>query len=315
MLTSASGESGALVFAPLERSDLDTLRATVAGLPPYSDFDATSLWCWSVEGQTDIAFPRGGVVVRTLDYVSGETSIWAAAAENADEVLALAWDVAVNELEEPAISLVPEHTLALLDYPDRFVFERCRDEDDYIIDVTTGHDPANWTKKRRKGLREFDSFTGSAYTVNRLSLEQAIERHDLLAVFDRWHDSTERDGTEVAIERAAIARLAEAPWLSAVEVLVLETPTDGIIGFSVVEVVRKDVGNVHFAKGDRRFPGTFSRLTLEERLWAKDAGLASINIEQDLGLPGLRASKLAERPSDFLRKFTVRARHEANYAR
>lgn len=304
----------ALVFAPLTSGDLDTLRATMASLPPYSDFDATSLWSWSVEGTTEIAFPPGGAVIRTLDYVTGETSIWAAASSRADEVLALAWEVAVRDLDDPAISLVPEHTVALLEQPDRFAFERNRDEDDYIIDVETGHDPSSWKKKRRKALREFEAFASSGHSVTGLSLGEAVSRYDLLAMFDRWQDSTSRDDAEVEIERAAIARLVEAPWLSAVEVLVLETPRDGLIGFSVVEAVRENVGNVHFAKGDRRAPGVFARLTLAERLWAKKAGLATINIEQDLGLPGLRASKLAEQPSAFLRKFTVRLAQESRDA-
>lgn len=303
----ASAGTTGLGFAPLTRGDLEALRATMAPLPPYSDFDATSLWSWSVDGATDIAFPPGGVVIRTLDYVTGETSIWAAASDRADEVLALAWEAALEDLAQPVISLVPEHTLALLQQPERFIFDHNRDEDDYIIDVGVGHDPSNWKKKRRKALREFDRAAGPDHSISQLPLEEAISRHDLLAMFDRWQDSASREDLEVEIERAAIAKLVEAPWLDAVEVLTLETRSDGLIGYSVVEVVRPDVGNVHFAKGDRRVPGVFARLTLAERLWAKDSGLSTINIEQDLGLPGLRASKLAEQPSGFLKKYAVQA--------
>ena len=46
---------------------------------------------------------------------------------------------------------------------------------------------------------------------------------------------------------------------------------------------------------------------MEECLWAQRTGLLLMNIEQDLGIPGLRFAKLGERPCGFLRKFTVRA--------
>ena len=118
-----------LAFSPLSREHLEQLRAVMAPFPPYSDFDATSLWSWSVEGTTEGATPPGGFVVRTVDYVTGEKTIWAVASANADAVIGAAWKEACRTMDEPAVSLVPEHSIQLLTEPERFTIEHNRDED------------------------------------------------------------------------------------------------------------------------------------------------------------------------------------------
>jgi len=108
-------------------------------------------------------------------------------------------------------------------------------------------------------------------------------------------------------EREAIARLAhlsELPTLHLIDVRV-----DGrVVGFSVLEDIGSKTFLVHFRKMDRRLSGLPTRLAQEEARFVVSVGGEILNIEQDLGIPGLRTAKQRERPIGYLRKYTIEER-------
>jgi hypothetical protein len=61
----------------------------------------------------------------------------------------------------------------------------------------------------------------------------------------------------------------------------------------------------HFRKMDRSIPGITALLRHEESRYLLALGYKLMNVEQDLGIPGLRAAKQALNPCGFLRKYRI----------
>ena len=81
---------------------------------------------------------------------------------------------------------------------------------------------------------------------------------------------------------------------------------DVLIGFTITEKEEGDYAMSHFAKADISYhPSVYDVLNWEEAKILKKQGIKYYNWEQDLGIKGLRDSKLKYKPSFFLKQFTV----------
>jgi hypothetical protein len=77
---------------------------------------------------------------------------------------------------------------------------------------------------------------------------------------------------------------------------------DHVVGFTIGEVI-DDTLLIHFEKADTSFHGAYTMLMHQYLL--QHEGLKWINREQDLGIEGLRKSKMSYHPVDFIKKYTV----------
>ena len=82
-----------------------------------------------------------------------------------------------------------------------------------------------------------------------------------------------------------------------------------ITGFTIGEIVNKNMAIIHIEKGDISYNGIYAFInrTFAE-LYLKD--IVYINREEDIGIPGLRRAKLAYDPIKLEKKFIVDIRRE-----
>lgn len=135
-----------------------------------------------------------------------------------------------------------------------------------------------------------------------LDVRSVAVQRDVLYVFDCWAELRQRE--DAALERAALARLLS----SATELPLLGTGLveDGeLLGFDLGDVAADKWSVGAFVKGRAYIRGLHHVLWHAGFATAHDAGARWNNAEQDLGLPGLRQSKLALRPAFKLDKATV----------
>jgi len=62
-----------------------------------------------------------------------------------------------------------------------------------------------------------------------------------------------------------------------------------------------------FAKGNQNYFGIYQMLFKQTAMEFKKRGLKYINIEQDLGIPGLKFSKQQWNPVHYLKKFVIKS--------
>lgn len=300
---------------------LPALRDLTARFDNYSDFDPTSLWGWSgsVPSGFRVATSNGNLVVEFADYLSGERFLsFIGDREVGDTATALlshaeeTHDVAVE------LRLVPQVAAEELD---RRRFEVVEDPDaaDYLYLSAEG---AQMSGVRYKSLRSTRNSWGRRWGAQAelrwLDRAELLSQRDaILSLVRTW--SAVRSGEpdtphapDADQEVRAFARL-------------LETPTvwgDGLDGWSGVCMIAGELSAVFIneREGDR-LSGHFLKVTddaagkgflgwyfVELCRRAEAAGIRELNLQQDLGIPGLRAAKQQLRPSRMLRKYLVRRR-------
>jgi hypothetical protein len=146
----------------------------------------------------------------------------------------------------------------------------------------------------------------SAIELRQLGLQDPYTQLLLLDLFDRWADQKGVAGEEPAHnERAALERYFDLAGDPRHLALVLCNGSGRPCAFAIVELLGNGLADGHFAKADRSVPGCADMLRQQIGAFLQERGVRYLNAEQDLGLPALRAAKLAWRPCCFLRKFTV----------
>ena len=83
---------------------------------------------------------------------------------------------------------------------------------------------------------------------------------------------------------------------------------DRLIAFSIVELLGGGYAMGHFAKCDTGFNGLSHYLYQATARATSDRGCRYLNVQEDLGIAGLRAFKMLLRPVSFLKKYAVTCR-------
>lgn len=291
-------------FKPLELSDRSDIEKITRKHPPYSDFNFTSLWSWDVEGGIRVSELDGGLAVRFSDYVTGEpfySFIGAEPNAAAEKLLALSTAQGIV----PRLKLVPEFVASALD-PQRFKVEEDRDNFDYVLSVERLL-PHDGTKRklstRRKLINEFKKRKDFRFAL--LDVKKPEVQRLMLDVFERWEGEQGVEKGSVEHLKHALERLFKIG--QAERILALGVYLNNIlVGYSINEVTWNGYVVGHFQQGNVNVFGALYALMMQEvGERVHHLGSRYINIEQDLGIAGLREWKESYRPDSFLKKYVV----------
>lgn len=285
------------LFTKLNNENLEALNQIVSQYEPYSDFNVVSLFCWA--GQDDIRLARlhGNLVVQMQDYITREQITTILGSENTDSTL----DVLLASTSR--LVLVPGVTVDAIRGMHKYIVAEDEDNFDYIYKVSKlalmeGGD----FKKKRNKLSKLKMDCGDRISVE-TKLLQAEDREVVLQIFDNWACENSRDAHSADSERAAIERI----WkLNNKGISITYVRYDGhVVGFSINEVLDNEFAVCHFEKALKVHENIYTFLANEVARSLMAQGVRWINWEQDLGIPGLRASKSSYFPERFLKKYTI----------
>jgi hypothetical protein len=293
-------------FVKLDIDHKDLLREIAEQFPPYSDFNFVSLFTWDTEGSIALATLHNNIVIRFSDYSDGS------------EFLSL---LGINELVKtidevfkhceqngltPELKLIGEAVIEAL--PEsaayKYIVNEDRDNHDYILsainmsDLTKLH-PAKRTKYNRF-VREY----GEKSECIQLDLQTFEVRNEIKQLLKEWQIERGRNDSEVKKEFIAINRCLE----HATELNMMGYGTyisNKLVGFTLFELVNNKTAMLHFGKTNTAHKGANEHLQHNLAKYLKTLDVELMNNEQDLGIEGLRKSKEASLPVDFLKKYTI----------
>ncbi|MCH4889860.1 DUF2156 domain-containing protein [Acidaminobacter sp. JC074] len=190
----------------------------------------------------------------------------------------------MKKVEEKFVDILMKSSLSS-------TFKAIRDDYDYLYDYTGMKELSGKTYRKKKN--HINQFL-KKYTWH---YEVMSEKNfaDVKRICDLWFD-------DVNDEKMALDDVLDHfDYLDVTGgVLYVENkPVSFIIG----ERLNQDTLVIHFEKGDNNYHGVYP-MVFHEYIQDK-LGFKYINREQDLGIPGLRKSKLSYHPVDFVKKYNV----------
>lgn len=277
---------------PLAIGDRAAIESCTHRLPCSSDHNFTSLWMWDIDRQTRVGRIGTNLVIELLDYETREHRLTLIGDDDVPTACEQALSFGTSRLD-----LVPDFVASQLP-PSRFLVEHDRDQDDYVL--STRELSAIGGKRGKQA----DQCRRSLGARLRVRTEIPDPQTALLGLFDRWVATRGKDHESTRAERHAVQRLVDG-W----ECLNLATVAlyDGqaLIAADVYEVL-PDCGISHFQKADAAHAGIFPLICQSLGGQLAVSGVDQLNAEQDLGIEGLRNSKLSYKPVRFVRKYQVR---------
>lgn len=276
----------------------DIERFTVR-FEPYSDFNFTSLFCWSIDNSTEVSMLNDNLVIKLPDYITGKPVYSILGKTNVDSSLEKL--LATTK----SVRLVPEVVVKSIDHPRQFRFREDQDNFDYIYNL---EHLASLSGKKYKAKRQKSNSVKRAFghklIVSRSSVINPLVKKDLRRVFDEWAKESKQTTKEIQPEEVAFSRLLELSnhFSLLVSLITLEGRA---VGFSVNEILNNKYALCHFEKAVSIHSQFFSFLVNQAAKDVLEYGCKFVNWEQDLGIDGIRKSKSSYHPALFLKKYTV----------
>lgn len=302
------------VMSSVRAEHIQPLRAFALNFDDYSDFNGISLFGWSGSVPDGYRVARHGdnLVVEFSDYLDGSRFLSFLGCDRVDRTAEVLVAHAGAHGLGDELHLVPHETAVRLD-PRQWDLQDDPDAADYVYRVA---DVAALQGKPYRSLRyshnAWQRKWGSISAIEWMDIGDLAARRDEV---DHLLNAWQRRGSEGARQSAQESRaifhlLASAgdlpPGVSRWSGV---CTTDGELSAVFINE-REDAQRLcgHFLKmsdrpfGDRLYSWFFVELCRR----AHAEGITLLNLQQDLGIPGLRSTKQQLRPSARLSKYTVR---------
>ena len=297
-------------FRRVTLADKDWYSTFIQAFEPYADFSFGNFIVW-LNQRDDLAICQlnGNLIVHcTAVFMNNQL------------IITLIGRNQISETINAIFKHQQEHGLAieLLGVPDVVVNSLGKQVSDY--EITTDRDEFEYVYRTDR----LASLEGSEYRNKRRDL----------SIFKRSNPDTELRELDLAdITTCDYLRKCLRTWENTYsandptqqEAEVLESTlkfggqlayknyslyiNDDLVGFVLYQAPPgADCVIVNHIKTDNKIPYTFDYLFVALANKLHSEGIHWINLEQDLGLPGLRAHKESLRPDHFLEKYTIRPR-------
>lgn len=183
-------------------------------------------------------------------------------------------------------------------FPNKWNFTTCRDEYEYIYNR---NDLKNLSgkkyHKKRNHISNFNKIYN--YTYNSITSENCLKYFDF---FDQWFKEHQENKEKYSLsEYDAISRaLKNYSSLNLVGGAI--KVNEEIVACTIGEKINSTALLVHFEKALNKYKGAYAIINKEFSSQC-DATYKYINREEDLGIPGLRKSKLSYHPAFLISKY------------
>lgn len=173
-----------------------------------------------------------------------------------------------------------------------------RDSFDYIYDFKLLRDlEGKLYHKKKNHINQFLS-KYSDWKYEQLS-EDNIQ--DVLEMSDAWF--LERDSEDLNEEKMGIESILKYFNHLNYNGGILRVD-DRVVAFTFGEMLNEDTLVIHIEKADTKYKGVYAMIN-QQYLLHQNENVKWVNREQDLGIEGLRRSKLSYQPVGFIEKFIV----------
>ena len=282
-------------FKRLEIEDLSIFNQVFKNNPPViSEFTFTNLYAWRDAYKFQVALWDNFIIIRS-DSQKQSRFLNPIGRGNIRTVIE-------NILKNTSGTFIriPEATKSLFSEDERFKIEEDRDNSDYLFKM---QDLITLPGKKYDGKRNLIRKFKSTHSYEYIKLQQT-NAPECLKFEEAWCLLKDCAGVEgLNNERHAIREMVKN--FSAFDLIggAIKIERE-ICALAIGQKLNKDTLVLHILKADPNIIGLY-QVIHNEFLKQEGKAFQYVNMEQDLGIEGLRKSKLSYHPVKMIKKYTI----------
>lgn len=281
-------------------------KAAVEGIThafqPYCEFSLVSLLTWY---DIKISLLNNNLVLNLQSYYNENSGVYTfIGINNVDQTIETIVSYAEKTNGVTQLVLIPEPVIHSIKSPDKFNCVEDRDNFDYILsveDISTLKGGIN--KSKRKLVNRFvTKYKEYEFTV--IDITNKNIQKDITKIYTSWRKSSHKPAHYIDFERKTLLKLL--PYVNKLNIIFFGLYYHTIlIGFSCIELNNKPYANCSYSKTDHSFQGSQVLINKLVGEYLFKNNYYFLNIESDLGIPGLRNAKILYNPVQFLKKYII----------
>jgi uncharacterized protein len=291
-------------FKKITLEDKNEIENFTKKFSPYSDFNFISLWSYDTHNDVVYSWLNGNFVMRFRDYLTKDYFLTFLGNAKPKETIISLLEYSKNNNILDKLELIPEDNikeLLISEQTDLIITEDI-DQHDYIIPLKETIDLSNINPHKQKSYYKFlDDYK---FEVKELDLSDEKIQIEMLDLFEIWKLQKGEKADEANNEFLAMKKLfdhAKSFSLFSLGIYINQK----LICYIIDERLQEPFVIGHFLKADLSFKGVYEVMNKISAEMHYQKGYKYINIEQDLGIEGLRISKKQRNPAFYLKKYII----------
>lgn len=296
-------------FSSLDIAHKDAYDKVISTYPPLSDLSFTTLMMWwNLDDALGVSSLNGNILFSySAPDDAASSGISLAGTTDVDETIEIVFAELARQGLEKRLVHVPDFVIAEIRSKDKFQIIEERDYDEYVLPVKSLYPLVNIPEHTtRRKISKFVREAGGEENIRvaSLDMERSDNRELLIECYKRWPAKSTHGGDqdwELAVIRKALEN-AQA-WGIYNKCLFVKGEMVAFVLYQISAAGSCMILNhlrVNYA-----VPYAFIYMIYVCAAEAATMGVASVNMEMDLGIPGLRFFKSHIAPFNLLRKYTI----------
>lgn len=285
-------------FKKLEITDKEAIEKFTEKFPPYSDFNFTNLWCWDIREKIMLSQLNGNLVVKFYDFITDEPFLSFIGETDCFNTAQILLTYSEKNYGVSHLKLLPECSIQNFE-PNHSILIPDENSHDYVctVELLAAMDKLKNNGATRR-IKRF-LFNYPEYSIQKFAAKD-LDINSLFEVFKSWAENKGIENYTELNEFMAFNRMLQMPPNANFEII--SFCNDGkMIAFYFVEIVSADYALGQFIKGIN-LPGITEALICIAAQILQARGIKYLNIEEDMGIEGMRNFKQKLQPSFFLKK-------------
>lgn len=295
-------------FKRLTLEDRDDFERLTHGWTHYTEYSFTTTFSWNVLDSLEVSNLNDNLVIKFLDHSSNKYFYSIIGLNDIEESLEEVFEHSKSTGSGDTMHFISHEIAEHVKGIEYLEIVEDPDNHDYVVSIKEFVElKGTQVENKRYKINLFERKYGNHAAFKKLDLENDSHIRDIRTVLEKWKPPKDSYAPmELVIEFSALERMLKYhKHLKEIEIYGLYIH-DNLEAFAVINITSPTMAIGQFEKANKDFAGIFEYLSYCVMKELHSRGITHINIQQDLGHPGIRQSKTAYWPITYQKKYSIR---------